>query len=265
MRGETPSREGKKEKKGRGERREERQGEGRGEEPRPSRRLSHGLSARRTRFGRSSQGTYATESCNVCFGWLDFEGRRKGMATRCVSDATLDRGERGEEPQVQLEYEFDQLLASELKTTLEDKRRELEKRREECRKALHKSEKELRDFGVKNTAQREAFETFTDQLNLDDLGKLSLTSVLATNLLLVVVCSIMIMLMPSNIVKAFTAIVVAACYLATVAREEEQSMRKLYSLGGVYLMCLTIIPSVLVSSGSGAALPSIPRCPMILC
>ena len=227
----------------------------------------------------------------MCFGWLDFEGRRKGLATRCVSDATLDRGERGEEPQVQLEYEFDQLLASELKTAqvqlgyefdqllaselktaledkrreLEDKRRELEKRREECRKALHKSEKELRDFGVKNTAQREAFEAFTNQLDLDDLGKLSLTSVLATNLLLVVVCSIMIMLMPSNIVKAFTAIVVAACYLATVAREEEQSMRKLYTLGGVYLMCLTIIPSVLVSSGSGAALPSIPRCPMILC
>lgn len=98
---------------------------------------------------------------------------------------------------------------------------------------------------------RRAARRFLTHLRLEDSEKLSLTSVLATNVLLAVVCSITIMMMPSNTVKVFTAIVVGMCYLASVVREKSPT-RNLYLLGGVYLMCLTTIPSVLVSSGSGA-------------
>ena len=116
----------------------------------------------------------------------------------------------------------------------------------------------------------------------------SLTMLLVTNILLLVVCFIMIVLMPSNRIKVATAIAVAICSLLPMAKVQrssafampdtseegasgdigsikfdtlEDSMRKAYSLGVVYLMSLMIVPGVLISSGSGAHDLPISQCP----
>ena len=58
-----------------------------------------------------------------------------------------------------------------------------------------------------------------------------------------------------NIVKATAALAMTACYRILLWREDS-TIRVLYG----HMVFLTIVPSALFSSGSGACIPTIPWC-----